>query len=446
MLKKIINNIIDHLKNLIFTLIFCCNSKKIKKSFFLYGNFASLSKLSLDIKNLRIHDENGNTENLISPILSNSEFILKTSKKKWKSPVNYPLKINTKDCPQLNKKIEPYNKNLHLNYGKHYNKKNVAENLNVDMDLAFNVSDEMARYAARKSLIKPFKKKIIKHENIQDIKLKSNLLDNQFSTITIPKKEYTKIPNVIHYKNRTWTKAEILNYYPKSQYDVIYNHYDLWKWEPYKAYIHKSKIFKFYTNKDWKDYDLYDIEEEYLKQLLFKSEDFVSWFEIWNPMGSYLTDQYLFAIPLLILFFHIHWILAEAILCKFKCQQHYWINSFFLNGWFLLFIYIYKTNNLSDSNKTGCFHGAIIESADWPIYFILYQWWFFLIISFFIVSIFLLLAPKSPFLRSKNIMKTQDYCFLFIPCVIGLLLPFIFAQKKLPFWQYVENMIFFFPK
>ena len=58
-------------------------------------------------------------------------------------------------------------------------------------------------------------------------------------------------------------------------------------------------------------------------------------------------DQYASTIPVFFFLLLANFILAEALLAKFKCQQHYRLNFLLLNGGFLgttyiLYIYYFK--------------------------------------------------------------------------------------------------------
>ena len=195
---------------------------------------------------------------------------------------------------------------------------------------------------------------------------------------------------------------------------------------------------------------LIDRKSSYLYELgRLKSDNFLGWNGFWDHGGWYFVDQILYAFPLLAMFLFVHCTVAEIMIVKFKCQQHYSLNEWVFGSFPLCIYYMYI--------QYQQFHGPNIFSAwrynhkvyyvynympEWPFYSILYDWWLLLFVYFVIVVFFYYLAPNNIYLRNNNIMKVKDYSFILIPCLIILLLPPIFAQKRLPFWYPIEDLLF----
>lgn len=66
---------------------------------------------------------------------------------------------------------------------------------------------------------------------------------------------------------------------------------------------------------------------------------------------SYFIDQYGSTIPIVVFLMFVQFVLAEALLSKFKCQQHFKFNFMLLNGGFLGTIYIIHTYFTLDATK-----------------------------------------------------------------------------------------------
>jgi len=249
-------------------------------------------------------------------------------------------------------------------------------------------------------------------------------------------KRSNQLPQVIYTIKGPRNKLEMLKKLPRQNANIV----DIR--EPFtthkllpdgtKKKIHVFRHTKAPSETVFRYFDLKDTESSLQN---FKSDQGLAWREIWNPI-SYLVDQYFYAVPIFIMFLFIHWTLAEIILSKFKCQQHYkWNTALFTSG-FLLATYFYIIFN--STNKGFFFYGAIPETTYSPLYSTLYIWWIFLMSSFVIIFIFTLFTPKTPYLRGKNIIPHGDMIFNLLPSLIGLFMVPIVAQRRLPFWSEIE--------
>lgn len=192
-------------------------------------------------------------------------------------------------------------------------------------------------------------------------------------------------------------------------------------------------------------------------EILEPDDEFIFLWNTWYDHYFWtIIDQFILTIPIFYMFYIIHWTIAETLLIKFKCQQHYLINRYFVGVGpiYAYYIYLYLFGEFPFYIK-GLYEGFYMKNfrswytiPEWPLYCILYEWWFYLTIYSIIVIIFFYLAPNSIYLRNNKRLENANYLnytFFFIPVTIGLLLPPIFAQKRLPFWDPVEEFILIDP-
>lgn len=321
-------------------------------------------------------------------------------------------------------------------------KHKIPKNKKSSIDLYYALLSEKKRLKRKKNWLHCLEVNARRDYKKTDLQLR---LHEEVPWATFPDKE---LPLYIKTRKGFLSQPRILGVV-KPEYDDIklskrlmrkfkrssYNNWQIDKVFPDRT---TSKPYDYYTSESspWWRYK-YDLDEAGDPSFVIRTEDFYTWFEISN-IFSHFIDQYIPAIPIIFILLCIHWIFVEAILYKFKCQQHYRINTFFLGTWFLILSYWFF--NITEA-PFGLYKYGLLAASEWPLYFIIIKWIFFLFAYLFILIIFLALAPKSPFLRSKLNMQVQHYIFFFIPCIIGLLFCIILIPRRLPFFNIIQGIL-----
>jgi hypothetical protein len=453
--------------------------------------------------------------------------------KKWKSPVDYPLKADRATLMARREfEVGHYDKkNFPLNYNKFKWSKRRSFDFTYDYDLMLeaNKKSGLSENVAKKIFLKNYrvgkKKALLKwradilEENnweekdfnealfrarahldlkkrIQSAEIINNFVKKHkiskkknidLSYASLPekkrlkrkedwlhyteinaKKDYTKkelrlklheeipwstfsdkdLPKYINTRKGMLKQSDILGLYPKHEWGYVKlpkkllkkfknSSYSQWKIDQIFP-DRRSRHYNYYTSETlpWWRFK-YDLDGTVESNYTIRTADFYTWFEVYN-MISVAFDQYATAVPIILTLLCTHWIFVEALLCKFKCQQHYHINNFLLGTGFLIIAYWFFS--ITEA-PFGLYKYGIFATSEWPLYFVIVKWIFFLLAYLFILIVFLIFAPKSPFLRSKTNMQLQHYIFFFIPCLIGILFSFIIIPKRLPFAEIVQNIL-----
>lgn len=276
--------------------------------------------------------------------------------------------------------------------------------------------------------------------NKEDIIINNTLSKTPKSSTITP--VLSKPPSTIYTTNGPRNRLVMLNKIPAQgthyiDIRTIFKHKDISTKKPRKIRVFRHDVDPAETN-----FHYYDLNEKETTLFNFKTDGALGWWQLWSD-ATLFFEQYGYAGIMAAMFLFVHWTLAEAILSKFKCQQHYKLNTALFNAGFLFFIYLFFNFTLSGKGFSFHGYGVWLESNYWPIYFLLYVWWFFLMASFIVTVIFMTFTPKTPYLRGKKILKQGDLFFNFIPSLICLLLPPIIAPRGIPAWIQVESILLF---
>lgn len=240
-----------------------------------------------------------------------------------------------------------------------------------------------------------------------------------------------------------------------ADHDIIQKKLKFLKLEGFAPYTKKQLKYKtVFTRPMEHSYILPDDDRAPIHN---KTEDYLNWDADWDKI-SYFWDHFVFSVPILFVFLFIHWIIAETLLLKFKCQQHYQLNQwiFGIGPVVIYYIYCHLKYIQYDTEVIQIKGGGNIIipyiqwfrffMPEWPIYMILYDWWLYLSAYSVIVIFFFFFGPKTIYLRNNDILDKTKYILNFIFVFIGLLLPPLFAQKEFPFWQNVEKVLILNPE